>query len=160
MKISLSLFNILAVILALLAMFAILAPRPAQALDDIQVPKSFYDADDHAAKLIGNLTVTQLIARVQTQTVTNSQAGVDLPGLFNVLTATGATNGIALAAPGTGNLYRTAAIIVAPDSTNFLYLADSGTAALSGAWTGSGSDVLLLFAASTGAWLQVSTSNN
>lgn len=160
MKIRLSLFNILTLIIVVLALVAIIAPRPVQALDNIAVPKSIYDGDDHAAKAIGKLTVTQLIARVQTQTTTNAQAGVELPGLFNVLTVTGATNGIALAAPGTGNLYRTAAIIVAPDSTNFLYLADSGTAALSGAWTGSGSDVLLLFAASTGAWLQVSTSNN
>lgn len=134
---------------------------PAQALDDIAPPASFYDGDDHPAKTIGTLTVTNLKATAESQSVTNGQLLVTLTGLRNKLSpGPVGTNTVTLAPPGSAGIGRLVIIEVAPDVTNLLAIADSGTVALSSAFSGGPGDTLLLLGTSTGTWTQVATSNN
>lgn len=140
---------------------AVFITLPSQALDDIPLPSSFYDGDAHPAKVVGDLKVTNLSVRIQSQSVTNGQLLVSLTGTINVISpGPVGTNTITLAAPGTSGTGRVCTIVVDPSVTNLLAIADSGNVALSGAFSGGASDTLTLFAINTGTWAQVSTSNN
>lgn len=137
------------------------APPPAKALDDIAPPASFYDGDAHPAKTIGTLTVTNLKASAESQSVTNGQLLVTLTGLRNTLSpGPVGTNTVTLAPPGSAGIGRFVIIEVPSSVTNLLAIADSGTVALSGAFSGGPGDTLALLGTSTGTWTQVATSNN
>ena len=106
------------------------------------------------AILSGGLVTTPGTASVTNgATLTPTAAVMVVSGIGG---ANDTTNTITLASATTG---QSLTIVVASTSSNLVSIADSGNAALSGAWVGDNNDVITLVGVGT-SWVQTGESNN